>query len=140
MPKKQVLQGGGIILHGPHVILRRTKAGKWIFPKGHVEPGETTAQTALRESEEETGLQVELIEPVGSAQYKDGDERVTVEYFLLRAVAAGPHWDRHHNVDAFPTPLEQVAAHLSFGYLRRLWATIHPRVTTLTSSPTTPTP
>lgn len=31
------------------------------FPKGHVEPGETEEQTALREIREETGLQVTLL-------------------------------------------------------------------------------
>src|SRR5436309_1436649 len=56
MPKKKVIQGGGIIVYDDAVVLRRNKAGKWIFPKGHVDPGETTAQTALREAEEETGL------------------------------------------------------------------------------------
>ncbi|MBU4311991.1 MAG: NUDIX domain-containing protein [Candidatus Omnitrophica bacterium] len=28
----------------------------WGFPKGHIEPGESEKQTALRETEEETGL------------------------------------------------------------------------------------
>ena len=84
MPKKQVLQGGGIAVYGERVVLRRNKRGKWLFPKGHVDPGETTAQAALRETEEETGLLVELVDAAGSAGYKDDDEKVTVEYFLLR--------------------------------------------------------
>ena len=138
MPKKQILQGGGIILYGPHVILRRTKRGKWIFPKGHVEPGETIEQTAIRECEEETGLRVELVEPAGSARYKDAGEKVTVEYFILRAVAPGPRWDQHRNVDSFPVPPEQVAAHLSFGYLRHLWADIADRVTALATAERAP--
>ena len=33
----------------------------WSFPKGHMEPGETQEQTALRELFEETGLQASLI-------------------------------------------------------------------------------
>ncbi len=33
----------------------------WSFPKGHMEPGETETQTALRELWEETGLRAELI-------------------------------------------------------------------------------
>lgn len=35
--------------------------GIYGFPKGHVEPGETEEQTALREIREETGLQVTLL-------------------------------------------------------------------------------
>jgi diadenosine hexaphosphate hydrolase (ATP-forming) len=140
MAKKKVLQGGGIIVYGEFVILRRNKAGKWIFPKGHVDPGETTLQTALRESEEETGLLVEAVEAAGSIKYKDEQEKVTVEYFILRALGPGPRWDKHRNVDAFLTPPEQVAAHLSFGNLRRVWAEVEDRVKALAASVETSEP
>ena len=32
------------------------RLGRWTIPKGHVEPGESLEQTALREVAEETGL------------------------------------------------------------------------------------
>ena len=131
MPKKKVLQAGGIIVYGEHVVLRRNKAAKWIFPKGHVEPGETTAQTAAREAEEETGLLVEVVEEAGSVKFKTEDEKVEVEYFILRALGPGPRWEKHRNVDTFMVPPEQVAAHLSFGNLRRLWEEVQPRVASL---------
>ncbi len=41
-------------------LLVRHNAGHWSFPKGHVEEGESEADTALREIREETGLLVEL--------------------------------------------------------------------------------
>ena len=34
----------------------------WSFPKGHQEAGETDIETALRETKEETGLDVEIID------------------------------------------------------------------------------
>ena len=49
----------------PHYLLVRAKdqrEGCHGFPKGHMEPGETEEQTALREIFEETGLRVQLLE------------------------------------------------------------------------------
>lgn len=47
-----------------YVIIRGTGIYKEYcgFPKGHMEPGETEVETALREVKEETGLDVTLIE------------------------------------------------------------------------------
>ena len=45
----------------PHILLICHRyGGHWAFPKGHVEQGETEEQTALRELEEETGMQAML--------------------------------------------------------------------------------
>lgn len=41
-------------------LLLHYNAGHWDLPKGHVEPGETHEQAALRELQEETGLHAEL--------------------------------------------------------------------------------
>ena len=41
---------------GNMLLIRRN--GRWDLPKGKVEPGETLLQAALRETTEETGLQV----------------------------------------------------------------------------------
>ena len=43
-----------------YLIVLQTN-GCWSFPKGHMEAGETEAQTALREMREETGLAAKLI-------------------------------------------------------------------------------
>lgn len=51
---------GGVIIRRiggiPHVLLIRDSYQHWGFPKGHVEPGESPADAALREAAEETGL------------------------------------------------------------------------------------
>ena len=49
----------------PHYVLVRAKdqpEGCHGFPKGHMEPGETEEQTALREIYEEVGLRVRLLD------------------------------------------------------------------------------
>ncbi len=38
------------------ILMIQDPRGRWSIPKGHVEPGETLEQTAIREITEETGL------------------------------------------------------------------------------------
>jgi bis(5'-nucleosidyl)-tetraphosphatase len=45
-----------------YLLLRHRNGMHWGFPKGHVEAGESEAETALREIYEEAGLRVELRE------------------------------------------------------------------------------
>jgi 8-oxo-dGTP pyrophosphatase MutT (NUDIX family) len=69
------------------VTAKRTP-NAWIFPKGHIEPGETPEQAALREVEEEAGVVGELEAVVGAPVVFDTpNERVRVQYFLIRMIA-----------------------------------------------------
>ncbi|MEP6490320.1 NUDIX domain-containing protein [Microcoleus vaginatus GB2-A3] len=69
-------------------LLIQHQAGHWAFPKGHANPGESPAETARREFEEETGISdFEMLdEPTFTEHYsfvKDGEPiEKTVTYFL----------------------------------------------------------
>jgi len=51
---------GSAIVVGPRgvVLLKHRRLGLWLQPGGHVDPGETPWDGALREAREETGLEV----------------------------------------------------------------------------------
>jgi 8-oxo-dGTP pyrophosphatase MutT (NUDIX family) len=59
VPEDRVVRytaAGGVVVHGGRVlVLRRPSRGEVRLPKGHVEPGETVEETALREVGEESG-------------------------------------------------------------------------------------
>ncbi len=52
---------GTIIINEKKVLIVKMKEGHYGFPKGHVEDDESEIQTALRETKEETNLDVEII-------------------------------------------------------------------------------
>ena len=85
-------QAGGIVVRPDggawSVLLVRAKKDPslWIFPKGHIEAGETAEQAALRETLEESGVDGDLVGPVGRPlEFRSGREDVSVQYFLIRA-------------------------------------------------------
>lgn len=45
-----------------YVIIREPRTSYYGFPKGHMEPGETEEQTALRETWEEASINVDIVE------------------------------------------------------------------------------
>jgi 8-oxo-dGTP diphosphatase len=85
-----VLAGGGIVWRqgeggGVEIVLvHRLGYDDWSLPKGKLDPGETEAQAALREVEEETGLVCRLGREVGTTSYRDPKRRPkTVRYWEM---------------------------------------------------------
>lgn len=70
------------------ILLVRSKKDPsiWVFPKGHIEDGESAAAAALRETREEAGIDGELLGAVGAPlEFMSGVEPVRVQYYLIRA-------------------------------------------------------
>jgi 8-oxo-dGTP pyrophosphatase MutT (NUDIX family) len=89
-----VPQAGGIAFRreGDSVAVLLVRAKRvpdvWILPKGHIEAGESAAEAALRETEEEAGVTGELLGPIGKPlEFDNGREFVSVQYFLIRTVS-----------------------------------------------------
>ena len=76
----KVVAGSAMIL----VVQARQDPNHWIFPKGHVEDGESEEVTALRELSEETGVEGELIGHVGALEFPSNEDVVHVQYYLIR--------------------------------------------------------
>lgn len=78
---------------------KRTATGKraLALPKGHIDPGETALEAAVREVREETGLDCEPIRELGVVRYgyRRGGREIAkrVDFFLLRPV--GGSFDDH---------------------------------------------
>jgi 8-oxo-dGTP diphosphatase len=85
---------GGIVQDGPNLLMVKVENLEgvqiWTFPKGHIEKGETASEAALREVEEETGYQCEIVKPFERVQYyfrrEDALTKKTVTWFLMKPV------------------------------------------------------
>ena len=119
-----VAQAGGIAFRGAGrdlsilLVTSKKQAGFWIFPKGHVEPGESAADAGVRETEEEAGVTGELLGPVGAPlEYDWNGKRYSVQYFLIRATREEPATDGRTVVWL---PFDEALARLSFADTSRL--------------------
>ena len=92
-----VVVAAAIERDGRYLVARRTRpadvAGRWEFPGGKVEPGETEQQALVREIREELGVEIAVGERVPGEWPLHGD----LVLHLYRATLAGGE----------PMPLEQ---------------------------------
>jgi len=84
------------------LLVHRVRPLLWALPKGTPDSGESIEETALRETREETGMDVEIESPLGNISYFFVRDRIrfhkTVHFFLMRAV--GGSIDQHdHEFD-----------------------------------------
>jgi len=63
------ITAGGIVFSGDKVLVLRNHKGGWVFPKGHVELGESHEQAALREVLEESGVHATIVGPAGTSTF-----------------------------------------------------------------------
>ncbi len=108
------------------LIGRTDRRGRllWSLPKGHIEEGESSEQTAIREVAEETGIQGVVVAELGSIDYWFVTEgrRVhkTVHHFLLRSVG-GELSDADVEVTQVDwVPLSELNSRLAYADERRL--------------------
>lgn len=86
---KGIKQAGAIVLrtvnqnHEVLLIMSKKKPRKRIFPKGHVELGETFEETAHRELMEEAGVKGELIRYAGNVYFTRENKSFDVAYFIF---------------------------------------------------------
>jgi mutator protein MutT len=68
----------------PEVLIIRAKSNPadWIFPKGHVEDGETEEDASARELLEEAGVNGKPVRRAGEREFRYADKKYAVVYFL----------------------------------------------------------
>jgi 8-oxo-dGTP pyrophosphatase MutT (NUDIX family) len=92
------------------VLVGRSHSGVWALPKGTPETGETLEQVAVREVQEETGLEVRLIAYIGNISYSFIHDKIRfqkqVRHFLFEAIGGDTslHDAEYDRVEWFSIP------------------------------------
>ena len=92
------------------VLVGRSHSGMWALPKGTPESGETLEQVAVREVQEETGLEVRLIAHIGNISYSFIRDKIRfqkqVRHFLFEAIGGDTslHDAEYDRVEWFSIP------------------------------------
>ena len=106
-----------------YVIIRH-RGGHCGFPKGHMEPGETERQTALREIREEVGLNVSLVSGFRTdEQYAFPGKSGTVKqvvYFLAEFADQTPTAQPEEVAKVYVLPYGKAVKTLTFPEARRI--------------------
>jgi 8-oxo-dGTP pyrophosphatase MutT (NUDIX family) len=113
-----------VVLRGDDVAVivpvKRDARGNRVLglPKGHPDGDETPEMAATREVREETGLDVELVEPLGEVSYtygRKGRQIHKVVAFFLFSYRSGDLADHDHEIeDARWMPIAEAATALTF--------------------------
>ena len=95
-PVRREFSAGGAVIRESQgkaqILMIKDRFGFLALPKGHIDPGETPEQAAIREVKEETGIDCKIIRSLCSQRYRffDNDgipvEKV-VEYYLMHEVS-----------------------------------------------------
>ena len=123
-PLLREFSAGGLVVRRmrgrPYIAAVRVKDGTVLaLPKGHIEPGESGAETAVREVREETGLDSRLVEKLDDIRYwytRDGARVLKVVSFFLLAYRSGSLRDyQREEVDGAEwIPLEEAPERLAY--------------------------
>lgn len=129
-PVKDAVSAGGVVWRSKGddlieiVLCGRRSESLWGLPKGTPDPGETIEQTALREVEEETGLQVRIGERVGTIEYwfTAGGVRVhkRVHHWLMEPVGGDVSAHDHEFDDVEWLEIGEAKARATYENERRM--------------------
>ncbi|MBI4036560.1 NUDIX domain-containing protein [Candidatus Daviesbacteria bacterium] len=93
---KREFSAGGIVFNkkGQVLLTKHSTNHHWGFPKGLIEEGHKSEETALREVKEEGGVEAKILGKVGYSKYiyTFNNEKIfkVVTYFLMEYISGDP--------------------------------------------------
>ena len=122
---KPIAASGGLVVRstpdGPRIlVVHRPRYNDWTFPKGKDEPGEDSADAALREVYEETGQQPQPISFVGETTYPVDGTTKLVRWYGMRLTQPAPFTPNSEVDEIRWLEADKVADLLSYDHDRKM--------------------
>ena len=113
------------------LVTAKRNPNHWVFPKGHLEPGETLEAAALREAEEEAGVTGRIVDAAGSTEFELGPHTYQVHYFVITTGDEGrPEPGRRLKWCSYDEAMELLSFDNTRALLQRTWPSIVGRART----------
>jgi len=132
MSSEREFSAGGVVARGDECIVivprKRSQQGDLVLglPKGHPDGPETPEEAAAREVQEETGVEAELVEPLGEVEYwyqrRGRPTHKRVRFFLFRYLGGSTDDHDEEILEARWMPLAEAAEKLTYSGEREMVA------------------
>jgi ADP-ribose pyrophosphatase YjhB (NUDIX family) len=109
-----------VIYEGKILLTKREDFETWILPSGGVEEGESLAQAAIRETREETGLDVELTRLVGVYSRLSNMSPGYMVLFAAKPVGGEMKCQEGETIAVKWFAFDEIPSPLSLGHERRI--------------------
>ena len=114
------------VIHDGQVLLtKREDFEVWCLPGGGVEEGESLAEAAIRETKEETGLDVELTRLVGAYSRLGGFPDIHAILYVARPIGGEICLQPGETVEVRYFSVDDLPAEMLFGQKQRILDAMH---------------